>query len=185
MFLNKKPTPRLSTLKKIVLAGSATLTLLMLQSAAWADLPPSDRDFVLKAADTGHTEVAASAQAQLKSSSPDVKAFADAMVKDHTAVNEELKKIVSAKGVPIPVEPSTKQQSKIDKLNALQGIKYDQKYVDEIGVSAHKDAVALFKKAEKEVKDPELKDFITKTIPSLEHHLKIAEDLKQKINKTS
>ena len=183
MKLAKHFTGHSFRFKKLVLAGSTALALLMTQSAAWADVAAIDKDFILKAADAGNTEVKASTQAQLKSNSPDIKAFADAMVKDHTAVGEELKKIAMVKGVSVPVEPSAKHQSKIDKLNALQEAKYDQKYVDEIGISAHKDTVALFKKAEKEVKDPDLKTFITKTIPSLEHHLKMAEDLKQKVNK--
>ncbi|MES2205930.1 MAG: DUF4142 domain-containing protein [Pseudomonadota bacterium] len=183
MLLSKKITVHSFSFKKLVLASSAALALLITQSTAWADIPAADKDFILKAADAGTTEVTASTQAQLKSKSSEIKAFADAMVKDHTAVDEELKKIATTKGISVPVAPSTKHQSKIDKLNTLQDAKYDQKYVEEIGVAAHKDAVALFKKAEKDVKDPELKAFITKTLPSLEHHLKMAEDLKNKISK--
>jgi putative membrane protein len=44
-------------------------------------------------------------------------------------------------------------------------------------VSAHKDAVSLFERYAKGGEDPNLKDWAGKTLPSLRHHLEMAEEL--------
>jgi putative membrane protein len=44
-------------------------------------------------------------------------------------------------------------------------------------VSAHKDAVSLFERYAKGGDNPKLKDWAGKTLPALQHHLAMAEDL--------
>ena len=44
-------------------------------------------------------------------------------------------------------------------------------------VSAHKDAVSLFERYAKSGDDPKLKDWAGKTLPALQHHLQMAQDL--------
>jgi len=44
-------------------------------------------------------------------------------------------------------------------------------------VSAHKDAVSLFERYSKESDNAELKAFAAKTLPYLQMHLKMAQDL--------
>jgi putative membrane protein len=50
-------------------------------------------------------------------------------------------------------------------------------------VSDHKDAVKAFEKAANEATDPEVKAFASKTLPTLKHHLSMAEALQQKLGK--
>ena len=51
-------------------------------------------------------------------------------------------------------------------------------------VSAHKDAVSLFERYAKSGDDPKLKDWAGKTLPALQHHLQMAQDLKNESDKT-
>jgi putative membrane protein len=44
-------------------------------------------------------------------------------------------------------------------------------------VSAHKDAVSLFERYAKGGEDPKLKDWAGKTLPTLQHHLEMAQNL--------
>jgi putative membrane protein len=44
-------------------------------------------------------------------------------------------------------------------------------------VSAHKDAVSLFERYAKGGEDPKLKDWAGKTLPALQHHLEMAQNL--------
>jgi putative membrane protein len=44
-------------------------------------------------------------------------------------------------------------------------------------VSAHKDAVSLFGRYAKGGEDPKLKEWAGKTLPALQHHLKMAQNL--------
>ena len=48
---------------------------------------------------------------------------------------------------------------------------------DPMQVSAHKDAVSLFERYAKGGEDPKLKDWAGKTLPALQHHLEMAQDL--------
>jgi len=167
-------------------AATAVMTAFSLSSFA-ADTPASvsavDKQFMVAAAHAGATEITASKDASRKASSAAVKEFADQMVTDHTKVADELKQLASTKKVDIPDKPDAKQEATIKKLAALEGQKYDRQYATDIGVAAHKDAVALFKKASTSAHDPDVKAFAVKTLPSLEHHLKMSEDMKAKVDK--
>jgi putative membrane protein len=44
-------------------------------------------------------------------------------------------------------------------------------------VSGHKDAVSLFERYSKSGDNPKLKDWAGKTLPTLRHHLEMAQDL--------
>ncbi len=142
-----------------------------------------DREFLLDAAQAGTTEILASKTASGKNASQPVKTFAAAMVLDHTKVADELKQLASSKGVSVPDEPGMKQQALMAKLNVLNGPQFDQLYADEIGVAAHKEAVALFRKASISGKDADVKAFAQKHLPALEHHLQMAQNLKTAVDK--
>lgn len=155
-------------------------------SKAWAatasqpgsKLPRADVSFLKDAAQAGHAEVEGSKLALKKSSNDKVKAFAQQMVDDHTKVGDELTALAKSKGLDVPTEPSLTQKAKLKILSARDGSGFDKHYADAIGVDAHQDTIKLFQKASKEVSDPEVKAFITKTLPGLEHHLQMAIDLK-------
>ena len=46
-------------------------------------------------------------------------------------------------------------------------------------VDAHKDAVSLFQRYAKGGDNPDLKDWAGKTLPALQHHLEMAQNLKK------
>jgi putative membrane protein len=50
-------------------------------------------------------------------------------------------------------------------------------------VSDHKTVVDEFKKASTDAKDGDVKAFAAKTLPTLEMHLSMAEDLQKKVGK--
>lgn len=164
---------------KSLLKPTAVIAIGMAMSANLlaADIARSDRSFLEAAAHAGHTEVEGSKLAQTKAANSDVKAFADTMIKDHTKVGEELDQLAASKNVKVPVEPSITQKAKLKLLGAYNGANFDKHYASEIGVSAHEDAVKLFRKAVKDAKDPEIKAFAEKTLPGLEHHLEMAKSL--------
>jgi putative membrane protein len=63
-------------------------------------------DFLKQAVRNGEAEIAASKMAETKSASPEIQAFAKAMVADHTKVAEELKALAAKKRVELPENPS-------------------------------------------------------------------------------
>lgn len=145
---------------------------------AWAAADKSDTTYVTKAAAAGMMEVQASQTAITRASNPDVRAFAQRMVKDHTAVGDELKTLAGKKGIAVPDALPADERAKVDKLGTLEGAQYDRAYADEVGVKAHKEAVALFDKASKNARDPDIKAFFAHNLPALREHLQMAEHLK-------
>jgi putative membrane protein len=135
-----------------------------------------DTSFYTAAAHGGLEEVEAGRLAQDKSSDPRVKEFAAMMVKDHSTANDELKSIAAQQNVTLPTSPSLKQQAAKTKLEALSGESFDKAYVKD-QVSAHRSAVALFKKEIASGHDAAAKTFARKTLPTLRAHLKSIDSL--------
>jgi putative membrane protein len=144
-------------------------------------LQGDDKDFVENAAQGGWAEIEGSKMAQAKATSPDVKQFAEQMIADHTKANQELAALAKQKGYTPPEEPSLMQRTELKALNLVSGDTFDKMYVSRIGVSAHEDTVELFEKTSKDAKDPDIKAFAAKTLPTLQHHLEMAKALQQKV----
>jgi len=144
-------------------------------------LDGDDQDFLENAAQAGHAEIEGSKMAQAKAKSADVKQFAERMIADHTKVGEELAALASSKGYTPPAEPSLVQKAKLKTLDMTDD-SFDKMYASQIGVSAHEDAVKLFQDAANGAKDPDIKAFAARTLPSLQEHLKMAQELRQKVD---
>ncbi|AZS82622.1 DUF4142 domain-containing protein [Achromobacter spanius] len=150
------------------------------QMAAESKLDSNDRDFIEDAAQSGHMEIEGSKMALEKSQNAEVKKFAQQMIDDHTKAGQRLASLAKSKGVEAPTEPSLMQKAKLKTLG-LRDEGFDEAYAEGVGVSAHEDAVKLFEQASNEVKDPELKQFATETLPKLRQHLEMAKTLEQSV----
>lgn len=133
-----------------------------------------DHAFIQKAAAGGLAEVALGKLAQQHASDGQVKSFGDRMAADHSRVNEELKEIAAAKGIALPDAPDKESRRQIDKLRAVSGTGFDRAYINFM-VAEHRQDVAAFKKETRSGKDPEVKAFAAKTLPTLQQHLKYAQ----------
>jgi putative membrane protein len=138
-------------------------------------ISPTTADFVKEAAMSDMTEIAASKLGQERGNAQE-KTFASQMITDHTKTSEELKSMAPADAkAAIPTALDSSSQSKIDKLkDAKEEFSSD---FDSMQVSAHKDAVSLFERYAKGGEDPKLKDWAGKTLPALQHHLEMAQNL--------
>jgi putative membrane protein len=145
-------------------------------SMSAAGLNGQDRKFVNNAAEAGAAEIAMGKLASDHASSADVKSFAARMVADHQKAGDQLKLVASAKGVTPPDRLSKKDQSELDKLGRLKGVDFDKEYV-KVQLAAHKDAVALFGSESKTGADADLKQFASATLPTLQDHLQLAQQL--------
>ena len=142
-------------------------------------LSGNDRHFVTTAAEDGMTEVELGKIAQQNASSADVKQFGQRMTDDHSKANQKLEGIVTKLGMTPPKSPNSKQQGDIKKFSKLNGEKFDREYAENM-VKDHEKAVSLFEKQAKSGDSPELKDFASKTLPTLQEHLKMARALTSK-----
>jgi len=143
-----------------------------------ANLSPSDKAFVTKAAQGGIAEVQMAQLAQQKASSDDVKKFAQSMIDDHTPNNEQLVKLATAKGLTPPTDPNAMQQKLLTHLQGLDGAKFDKAYV-KIQVRAHTMMLKEMRMEAQHGKDSDLKSFAGETAPTVEHHLSMAQGLQK------
>lgn len=139
-----------------------------------------DKKFVMEAAKIGIAEVAVGKLASEKGTDQ-VKQFGQQMVSDHKAANEKLMKMASEKGIEAPRQMDDKHQKAMDKLGGMSGASFDKEYLDG-QASDHKKAVEVFEEQAKDGKDPALKQFAAETVPTLKHHLQMAQELQKKMS---
>jgi len=145
-------------------------------NGAAGNLASSDRSFLTKAAEGGMAEVELGRLASQRASDPQVKQFAQRMVTDHTKANDQLKQIASGKNVQLPADIPASARRERDRLSKLSGAQFDREYMSHM-TSDHKKDTSLFRSAAKSAKDPDIRQFATSTLPTLEEHLQVAQSL--------
>jgi putative membrane protein len=142
-------------------------------------ISPTTPDFLKEVAISDMFEIESSKLAQQKGNAAE-KTFASQMVTDHTKTSTELKGLVTGGKVnaDLPTALDSSHQSKLDKLRGESGKDFSSDY-DSMQVAAHKDAVSLFERYAKGGENADLKNWAGKTLPTLKHHLDMAENLKK------
>jgi putative membrane protein len=161
-------------------SGTTSTTSTGSSGGTVSSLDPADKDFVVKAAQGGMAEVMLGQMASTKGTSPDVKNFGNRMVSDHGKANDELKQLAQNKGMALPADVDDESKKMADKLNAASGKDFDKQYISGM-VDDHEKDVKEFEKASKDAKDPDLKAWAAKTLPTLQDHLKMAKETKSKV----
>lgn len=141
-------------------------------------------EFLVDAGDDGMYELEASRLAKDKATSPQVKSFADKMVVAHTKTNEELKNLAQSKNVTVPSSLSSYNKDKLEKLRELSGQEFDKEYMDNM-VVAHNKNINDFQKELEDAKDTDIKNWISKTLPTLQEHLQMAQKAQYEIENSA
>ena len=128
-----------------------------------------DEKFMKDAAVGGMTEVKLGQLAEQKAASDGVKQFGRRMATDHGRANDELKQLASQKGVALPMDLDRSHQGLYDKLAKLNGADFDRAYMKEM-VKDHDKDVKAFRKQADSGKDPDVKSWASKTLPTLQEH---------------
>ena len=143
-------------------------------------ISPTTADFVKEAATSDMVEIAAAKIAADKGNAEEKK-FAEQMSTDHSKTSSDLKGMVGSGDInaDIPANLDNSSQKKLDKLRNAKPADFSGEY-DPMQVSAHRDAVSLFERYSKGGDNAKLKDWAGKTLPTLRHHLDMAENLEKK-----
>jgi len=143
--------------------------------ATGSSLSKADSKGIVDMAMVNMAEVEMGKLAQSKSQNPEVKTFAQQMIDDHTKGLQEVQAVAQAKGVTLPTELDAKHKATAAKLEKLSGDAFDREYMKVGGVASHKEALALLKKNQKSAKDADVKGLAAKMQPTVEQHLKAAQ----------
>jgi putative membrane protein len=139
-----------------------------------------DQAFVKEAALGGMAEVDLGELASTKATDEKVKAFAQKMVADHGKANDELKALAASKQMMVPIALDAKHKATHDRLAKMSGRAFDRAYVTDM-VADHRKDVADFTHQAMTATDPDVKAFAAKTLPTLQEHLTMIEDLSKQV----
>jgi putative membrane protein len=140
-----------------------------------------DTSFAIKAAQANFAEVELGKLAQQKAMSEDVKKFAQMMIDDHTKALDDLKSAAGTKNVTWPTTLDAEHKKLSDKLSKLNGNAFDREYMQAM-VDGHKKVAADLRKESQSGSDSDLKTWASKTLPTVEAHLKQAETVNKSVH---
>lgn len=142
---------------------------------ALASGPVEDTQFYTQAMMGGQKEIAASQMEQQQGSNADVKKAAKKIESDHKAFGKKVQAAAGSK-----VTPPAPESASTAALDGKTGADLDKAYVDEM-VTDHQKTIAMFENASKNASTPEAKKLAEAGLPTLRDHLKMAQDLQQKL----
>ena len=166
-------------------------------SPGMADNNRDEVEYVEKSMSSGMLEVELGKLAQERASSPDVKQFAEMMVRDHTKAGEELKQVAQQHSIRANSHLQDEHRDLIDRLSALKGAEFDRQYMQAM-VDSHQEVVDHL---ESRADDPGqergatgtagqqsadaaehgIAQWATKTLPTAQHHLEEAERIEDRV----
>jgi putative membrane protein len=142
------------------------------------------QEFVNAAGQAGMVEIRTSEMALEKAQSPEVKAFAQKMIDDHTAANEKLMAAATAAALAPP--PATLDDFHMRRINDLVETDgnedFDADYMA-LQVDAHNDAIGVLEGyADNANAIPQLKMFADENLPAMQAHKADAERIRDMVN---
>jgi putative membrane protein len=162
--------------RNVLIAGAAlAVGAGALCAAVWRQTRPSGSAFIREAYSKGLAEVTAAELALQKTTSSHVKAFAQHMIDDHSALNKELLAMAERKNLHLVDTKRLADKTKEFLLSHREGQSFDEAYLEH-EVRAHKHAIALFQRAAN-CKDDEVRDFAAISLSKLDSHLKMTHKL--------
>lgn len=135
-----------------------------------------DHKFAADAAKDSMAEVQLGQLALKKSGDAQVREFANRMIQDHTQASTQLEAIAKSEHIVLPTEPGKKLQKPMQKLSGLSDKNFDRAYAKAM-IEDHQKAVKLFQEYEKKGKNKELREFAQQTLPVLQDHLHMAQNV--------
>jgi putative membrane protein len=140
----------------------------------------ADETFVTNVAKGGTAEVQLGKLATEKASRDEVKKFGQRMVDDHTKAGDELKMIAQNKNITLPADIGPKEKALRDRLLKLSGEAFDRAYMQAM-VEDHRNVAREFKTEANSGKDSEVKAWAARTLPTIEEHLRLAQDINRAV----
>jgi putative membrane protein len=142
------------------------------------DASMGDKHFVSEALKGGQAEVQMGQLAEQKGNSSDVKSFGRRMIKDHTKMGDQMKRVASEEGITPPTSPTIMQQAEIKKLKGLSGDDFDQEYIKTM-VKDHESDLNDFKKEAQGGTSAKVKDAASEGATVISEHLTMIRQVAQ------
>jgi putative membrane protein len=169
-------------LARLAAPAAAILLFAGVAYAQMSALPQEDQDFARKAASGGHLEVELGRMALGKSGNADVRQFAQHMIDDHSKANLQLSELAQREHLQLPRAAEGKDAETIKNLSGVSGADFDRRYMDTM-VDDHRQDIADFQRQASQGQNSQLKTFAQSTLPMLNQHLQLAEQVQRNIGR--
>lgn len=156
-----------------VALGCASLAGTTVAVAQGAD---QDKQFLMTASQSDYNEITFSKLAAQKGTNPQVKAYAEKMVADHTKLDDQMKPFASQMGVTPATSLDAAHQQKFDQLSSLSGADFDKAYMSDMDTDHHA-ALDVFKQEESSTTDTKLKVAVAKGEKVVAQHTMMADKM--------
>lgn len=151
------------------------------QQATKAELSRQDKHFAEHAMAGAMMEVQLGKLAEERAQNQAVKDFGQRMVTDHSKANQKLNDTGSRLGLSAPSELPREQRRQVDKLAGLSGAEFDRAYMSTM-IDDHKKDIGEYRKQAEKGENAELKNMAQQALPTLEQHLRLAEDTQSRLS---
>jgi putative membrane protein len=121
-------------------------------------------------------EVASAQLAVQKAEDPQVAQYALQLVNDHAQYNQQLIRLARQKGAVLPVDLDREGRARLERLTQLQGVAFDQEYLQQ-AIAANNSDIDNLQQAAQTIEDPEIQAFINEFLPIQQQHLQLATTL--------
>ena len=142
----------------------------------------NDALFAAAAASGGMAEVALAEIGARQATDPDLKAFSQQMIADHTRMNGELMALAAQRRMALPRTLDFRAQFCAQSLMGVSGADFDRCYA-KAQCLAHMETCAMFEAEAERGQDPAMKALAAKALPKIKEHLKMIKPIAMKYEK--
>jgi putative membrane protein len=142
----------------------------------------TDQKFVDLVAQTDMLEAHLGQMAQNQASAQDVKDYAQMLITDHTNDYQKLGPLAGKANLTVPNGLDAEHNKVIASFEKLNGATFDSHYIHAM-IEGHTKAIEIFKKEAADAQSPDLKEYASETLSTLQKHLDGAKDLSKKGSK--
>lgn len=135
--------------------------------------------FVNDLATGNMSEIELGKLAQDKASSPDIKAFGEMLVRDHSKALDALKQAAATENLQVPAVVTEKKRELRDRLSLLSGNEFDREFMNAM-VEAHEQTVEKLEDRADDNRDA-LQQFAATVLPTVKQHLEQAKQIREKL----
>ncbi len=116
-----------------------------------------------------------------RAANQDVVTFAQRMVEDHGAANEELMKLAAEKGVVMPTALEPSHQKLRERLARLSGSAFDRAFMDAM-VTDHNKTVRTLDRLARTAQDEDVRAYAERTLNVIREHQAHAKDIRARLS---
>jgi putative membrane protein len=135
-----------------------------------------DEYFAMKAYSEGTAQVALCRLAVERATDPELKKFAEEMIRDHINCDNKIIELARTKGIPLPTTLEAVCATMINRIGRLSGSDFDRAFM-KAQMCGHMAALHLYGRQSHKGEDADLKAFASEALPKLEAHTKQAFEL--------